>query len=211
MLALQGPAAEALLTALLAEPGNAGPLPPPDWNAFSRARFRGAEFLVGRTGYTGEHGFELFVPSAMAVAFAEELLRAGAPLGAGLVGLAARDAARTEAGLPLGGHEIGEGPDGRPIPILALRQYKLAVDFCKPEFVGREALLRQLEELKELHRSGRIGRPLEERALPRRVWPVAVHADPAVDPRRNIPRQGFRVELGGRAMGAFPKNGRRIS
>ena len=62
---------------------------------------------VGRTGYTGEDGFELYVAAEAAPALWAAITAAGA--GAGLVpaGLAARDTLRLEAGMPLYGHELG--------------------------------------------------------------------------------------------------------
>ena len=65
--------------------------------------FEGEEVLVSRCGYTGEDGFEISVPEAQAVAFAERLLGEDevAP-----IGLGARDSLRLEAGLCLYGHDI---------------------------------------------------------------------------------------------------------
>ena len=68
---------------------------------------QGFDLVIARTGYTGEEmGFELFVHPDRAVAFWETLLEAGKPFGLQPTGLAARDSTRTEAGLPLYGHEL---------------------------------------------------------------------------------------------------------
>lgn len=64
------------------------------------------EALVARTGYTGEDGFELFVPAESAVAVWRTLLAAGAGVGLVPAGLSARDSLRLEAGMPLYGHEL---------------------------------------------------------------------------------------------------------
>ncbi len=68
----------------------------------------GSPCLVGRTGYTGEDGVEIFCPSQRMLAFWEGLLAAGETRGLaiGPIGLAARDSLRFEAGMPLHGHEI---------------------------------------------------------------------------------------------------------
>ncbi|MCF4120493.1 glycine cleavage system aminomethyltransferase GcvT [Antribacter sp. KLBMP9083] len=64
------------------------------------------EALVARTGYTGEDGFELFVPAESAVAVWRTLLAAGTGVGLVPAGLSARDSLRLEAGMPLYGHEL---------------------------------------------------------------------------------------------------------
>lgn len=68
--------------------------------------FRGHEVLVGRTGYTGEDGFEFFLDPDAASALWDALAETGA--GSGLIpcGLASRDTLRLEAGMPLYGHEL---------------------------------------------------------------------------------------------------------
>ncbi|TPW99908.1 glycine cleavage system protein T, partial [Schumannella luteola] len=68
--------------------------------------FRGHEVLVGRTGYTGEDGFEFFLDPDAASELWDAIAETGA--GAGLIpcGLAARDTLRLEAGMPLYGHEL---------------------------------------------------------------------------------------------------------
>ncbi len=68
----------------------------------------GFDLIVSRTGYTGEKmAFELFVHPERAVDFWNAVLKAGEPFGVKPIGLGARDSLRTEAGLPLYGHEMG--------------------------------------------------------------------------------------------------------
>ncbi len=93
LLALQGPAAEAVLAAVL--PGVAA-------MRFMDHRVIG-DIWVSRSGYTGEDGFELSLPDARAEAFARRLL---ASPGVAPIGLGARDSLRLEAGLCLYGHDI---------------------------------------------------------------------------------------------------------
>jgi len=131
MIAVQGPKAVALLDSL-----SGGAVSRLERFTSSRAAVGGVEALVGRTGYTGEDGAELFFPTAQAPKLWELLLSESSRLGieAAPVGLAARDSLRFEAGMPLHGHEIG--PSINPIEAL----FKWACDFEK-DFVGKEALL----------------------------------------------------------------------
>jgi aminomethyltransferase len=92
-------------------------------------------FLVSRTGYTGELGYELFLPSENADAFAERLLAAGAVP----CGLGARDTLRLEKGYLLSGQEFHR--DHTPIEAGQDR----FVDFDH-EFVGRPTLEKQRSE-----------------------------------------------------------------
>ena len=98
-----------------------------------QARFRDQDLLVARTGYTGEDGFELYLPAQRAVELWEQLSEAG---GEDLTpcGLACRDTLRLEAGMPLYGNEISR--DLHPAQsglgrVVALRS--------KSDFVGRAA------------------------------------------------------------------------
>ena len=107
LIALQGPRALDVLRAAQASPellalprfgvgrGSLGTLP----------------VLAARTGYTGEDGFELFVPNADAVRLWTTLLAAGAPHNVLPIGLGARDTLRLEAALRLYGNDIDETTD----------------------------------------------------------------------------------------------------
>jgi aminomethyltransferase len=80
---------------------------------FAQSRVRltdGTPLMLSRTGYTGEFGFELFLPTAAVVSFWHRILAAGG--GSGLIpcGLAARDSLRTGAVLPLSHQDIGPWP-----------------------------------------------------------------------------------------------------
>ena len=72
------------------------------------ARFKDGSVFIGRTGYTGEDGFELYVDTADAVDLWRALAAAGGTRGLVPAGLASRDTLRLEAGMPLYGHELGE-------------------------------------------------------------------------------------------------------
>jgi aminomethyltransferase len=99
------------------------------------ATFLGNPVLIGRTGYTGEDGFELYIDVAQAEALWTALTEAGASRGLVPAGLACRDTLRLEAGMPLYGHELDltTRPDQAGLG--------RAVVFSKDgDFVGRSAL-----------------------------------------------------------------------
>jgi len=91
--------------------------------------------LIGRTGYTGEDGFEIYVPSdeATSAMVWKAVLEAGKEYGAIACGLGARNTLRLEAKMPLYGHEISD----------TINVWEAGLDrYCKvekPEFIGREA------------------------------------------------------------------------
>jgi aminomethyltransferase len=95
----------------------------------------GARVLAARTGYTGEDGFEFYIPVAHAVAVCETLFAAGHEDGLSWIGLGARDSLRLEARLPLYGHEITA--DLNPLEA----GLGWVVKFDKGDFTGRSALM----------------------------------------------------------------------
>lgn len=135
LLALQGPKAAAILQKLTAHP-----LDSLKYYTFTEGTVDGAPATLSRTGYTGEDGFELYLPPGQAERVAEALLVAGQPERLQLAGLGARDSLRLEAGFPLYGHELSD----RISPIQAGLGW--TVRFEKPDFVGRAALLAQKEK-----------------------------------------------------------------
>src|SRR5574337_371248 len=92
---------------------------------------------ISRTGYTGEDGFELYVPPEHAATLWNTLLEAGAPLGLQPCGLGARDTLRLEAKMALYGQDI----DDRHTVMEA--DLGWIVKLAKGEFIGRAALARQ--------------------------------------------------------------------
>ena len=104
----------------------------------------GFDLIVSRTGYTGEKmAFELFVHPDRAVEFWNAVSKAGEPFGVKPIGLGARDSLRTEAGLPLYGHEmgLGSGKFGERDLGVAEGGFGSYVKPYKPWFIGREAYL----------------------------------------------------------------------
>jgi aminomethyltransferase len=97
LIALQGPAAAGALAKVL--PGHEGQ----PFMSMRDATWRGQTLHVSRSGYTGEDGYEISVPEALAQPFAEALL---ALTEVKPIGLGARDSLRLEGGLCLYGHDI---------------------------------------------------------------------------------------------------------
>ncbi len=167
MFAFQGPSALAVMDRLS------------DGAASRISRFAAAELTlagcsvtVGRTGYTGEDGVELFVPNGAAPDLWELLLAEAGRAGieAGPIGLAARDSLRFEPGFPLYGHELSTEIS----PMEARLAW--ACDLEK-EFIGRDALARQ-----------------RERGVERRLATVRMA-------ERSVPREGFAVLSDGQEVG----------
>jgi len=102
LIALQGPRAESLLPASGLDPAS---LP---YFGFGQGEIDGVPALISRTGYTGEDGFELFVPAEHALEVWRAVLAAGQDEGVLPCGLGARDACRLEAGLRLYGNDMDE-------------------------------------------------------------------------------------------------------
>ena len=119
LIAVQGPAAAGIVDRLCEDfsqgrrvPSSPGRTPHPSRlrpYTWGRGHIAGMRIFVGRTGYTGEDGFELAVQASDSAAIWQRLTEAGAVP----CGLGARDVLRLEAGLPLHGHELS--PDITPI------------------------------------------------------------------------------------------------
>jgi aminomethyltransferase len=102
--------------------------------AFDRLDWKGSPLVVCRTGYTGEHGYELIVPSGDAVTLWDALMAALSAYGGRPCGLGARDTLRTEMGYPLHGQDLSL--DITPVQA----RCGWAVGWDKPAFWGRERL-----------------------------------------------------------------------
>ena len=192
MISLQGPVSKAILKDILSE--NHAQLPDPGRNNLRSVIIEGKQITISRTGYTGEPlGFELFCPVDHVLAVWEKILSKGAERGVIPVGLGARDTLRLEAALPLYGHELGLDPEGKEIPILALGPAKIAVSFSsiRGDYIGREALWKQFQELKG-REEGKIPSPP---LVPRRIWPIALTTEGVARPNFPIFKNGLAVGL----------------
>jgi aminomethyltransferase len=106
---------------------------------FTDGQVCGTPARIARTGYTGEDGFEIYVPPLEAGRLWNEVLRAGAGFGIKPCGLGARNTLRLEAGMALYGHEI----DASISPLEAGLGWIVKLD--KGDFAGRDVLLKQKE------------------------------------------------------------------
>ena len=149
-LALQGPKSRDILLKLDCTPEEKQAILGLKWAQLCEANLNGMDLVISRTGYTGERmGFELFVHPEEAVALWQALFKVGEDLGLKPCGLGARDSLRTEAGLPLYGHEMGGSLN------LGVGQagFSRFIKTYKPWFIGRQAYLQQ-----EANRSGIVVR-----------------------------------------------------
>ncbi|MFQ5886657.1 MAG: glycine cleavage system aminomethyltransferase GcvT, partial [Anaerolineae bacterium] len=137
-MALQGPNSPAILRRLIEDPRLERTLSRLRRSEFIQAEILGLPLIISRTGYTGEEiGFEFYIHPHDAVLLWQRLLEVGEDLGIKPAGLGARDSTRTEAGLPLYGHELAGPHDISPLEA----GYGPFVKFHKPFFIGRKALL----------------------------------------------------------------------
>lgn len=98
----------------------------------------GFDLIVSRTGYTGEKmAFELFVHPDESPKLWKAIVDVGEPMGLKACGLGARDSLRTEAGLPLYGHEMG----GELNLSVGAANFRTYVKTYKPWFIGRKSFL----------------------------------------------------------------------
>lgn len=132
ILAVQGPKSADLIRAL-------GLPADHDYMAFVDATWQGHNLTVCRTGYTGEHGYEIVISNDGLAALWDELLKVGAQFGILPCGLGARDTLRTEMGYPLHGQDIS--PEITPLEA----KIGWAVGWKKEKFSGRDALVKQKE------------------------------------------------------------------
>jgi aminomethyltransferase len=133
-VAIQGPRLLELFHALFGED-----MQPPPRNAIADLPFDGTKVSVARTGYTGEDGIEVFFRASDAVMFWNSALEKGKPIGIKPCGLGARDTLRLEMCYPLNGSDLSQERN----PIEAGLGF--FVDLTKPNFIGRDALLRAKE------------------------------------------------------------------
>jgi glycine hydroxymethyltransferase len=141
-IALQGPKSRDILLALGCDAETRRRVMALKRTQLCEARIGEFDLVVSRTGYTGEKmAFELFVHPDHASSLFTTLLEVGKPSGLKPVGLGARDSLRTEAGLPLYGHEMGVGSGKANQGDLGVAEagFGSYVKTYKPWFIGRQA------------------------------------------------------------------------
>lgn len=156
-LDLQGPDSEKILQKLT------------NFNLPSLERFHFVEedvnnvkTTISRTGYTAEDGFELYFDSKKAVKIWKKILEAGKEFSIKPAGLGARDTLRLEACYSLYGHELSN----EITPLEAGIGFVVKLD--KADFIGRDALLKQKENLKRKM----VAFELSEKAVPRSEYDI---------------------------------------
>lgn len=143
------------------------------------ATVAGIPVLAARTGYTGEDGFEFYVPQESTAALWDALMAAGESLGLAPIGLGARDTLRLEARMPLYGNELAD--DISPLEA----GVGWAVKLDKGDFIGRDAIAR-----------------LKEDGVPRKTVGFRLVE------RAGSARHGYEVQVDGRAVGVVTSGGR---
>ena len=150
-IALQGPKSRDILFAMGVDSDTRARIMKLKRTELCDAVVGGFDLIVSRTGYTGEKmAFELFVHPGHAVDFWNAVLKAGEPFGLKPVGLGARDSLRTEAGLPLYGHEmgLGSGKFGERDLGVAEGGFGSYIKPYKPWFIGRDAYVAREQDRK---------------------------------------------------------------
>jgi aminomethyltransferase len=182
LIAVQGPAAEGVLAPLASVE-----LEPIGFYGFAEGAVAGVDAVISRTGYTGEDGFELYLPAAEAPGVWRRILEAGSPAGLRPAGLGARDTLRLEMGYALYGNDLDE----ESTPLEAGLGWLVKLD--KGEFVGREALRRQKEEGVPRRLKGFR---LTERGFPRPGYPVRFRGAEAGEVRSGTVSPTLEVGIG---------------
>lgn len=160
LIAVQGPNAVAILHELVDEAGKAV-VTEMNYYAADELTVAGINVLLARTGYTGEDGFELYVPNEQAAELWDAVMNAGTAHGLIPAGLACRDSLRLEAGMPLYGNELSL--EGNPFeanlgPIVSFKKEENFVGRAALEAIKAEGPKRVLVGLKGLgRRAGRGG------------------------------------------------------
>jgi glycine hydroxymethyltransferase len=176
-IALQGPKSRDTLLAMGVDDATRASIMKLKRTELCDAVVGGFDLIVSRTGYTGEKmAFELFVHPERAADFWNAILKAGEKFGVKPIGLGARDSLRTEAGLPLYGHEmgLGSGKMGQHDLGVAEGGFGSYIKPYKPWFIGREAFV-----AREKNRKGVVARfRFTEKGVR-----MAHNGDPVVDKR----------------------------
>jgi aminomethyltransferase len=166
LIAIQGPASREVV-----QPLTGVDLSELRYYWFAHGEVAAARVTISRTGYTGEDGYEIFVPPAMADRVWQALLESGRPADVVPCGLGARDTLRLEAAMRLYGNDIDQSTT------VLEADLGWTVAWNKGDFVGRQALLEQ-----------------KEKGLARKLVGFEM-----IDP--GIARHGYAVTLGGARVG----------
>lgn len=212
-IAVQGPKAETLVSRFTDTP-----LSNIAFYHFAEGQVMGQPAIISRTGYTGEDGFELYVPSALGQELFLALHGKGQDLGVKPAGLGARDSLRLEARMCLYGSDITDHTD----PISAGLGWVVKLD--KPDFIGKAALSRVKAEGPK---QKLVGFEMEGSGIARHGYPILVGGErvgevssgtkgPTVDKAIGLgwvgaghaePGTELQIEIRGKAVPARVKKG----
>ena len=173
-IAIQGPKSRDILLSLPCSLVDREAIMGLAWAQLCEATLDGIPLVISRTGYTGERMcFELFVHPDHTVTLWKKLLEAGEAYGIKACGLGARDSLRTEAGLPLYGHEMG----GELNLGVGEAGFSSFIKHYKPWFIGRQAFIE-----KQAKQEGTVVRFSFEEKRSR----MAHFGDPILDERGKV-------------------------
>jgi aminomethyltransferase len=164
LIALQGPRSQDVLAGI-----TAADLDGIRYYHFAEGTVADVPAVISRTGYTGEDGFELYLPADRTTHVWQQLLEAGDRFGILPAGLGARDSLRLEMGYALYGNDIDE----RRTPLEAGLGWVTKLD--KGDFIGRDAIARQKESGV---RERLVGFICRERGFPRHGYTVQIDGEP---------------------------------
>ncbi len=201
LLALQGPESFAMINKIDAHLK----IDDLDYYSFQKKEFMEKNCYFARTGYTGEDGFEIFIPNSLASNFWKKLVE----LGARPCGLAARDTLRIEVGFPLYGQEIHQ--DNTPLEA----GLQWTVKWQKEDFIGKQALLEQEPSMKQIRLSLDKGIPRQGYAVYQNNEKIGVVTSGTFSPHLekgialaqirkdiNLDENNFSIELRGKFIAA---------
>jgi aminomethyltransferase len=187
LLAIQGPKAAKILQGLTETD-----LEGIGYYRFALGAVSGVEGVISRTGYTGEDGFELYIPVEAGMELWNALMEAGEGHGLMATGLGCRDSLRLEMGYALYGNDL----DDEHTPLESGLGWITKLD--KGDFIGREALVSQ----KEAGVTRRlVGMTLQDRGFPRHGYPVAVDGEDVGEVTSGVVSPSLGVGI---AMGYVP-------
>lgn len=162
MIAIQGPLSTGIMQSIFGES-----IDEMGYYRFAKLPASDAfgELIISRTGYTGEDGYEIYLPAEDSQKLWDQLMGSGPAESVMPVGLGARDSLRLEAAMPLYGHEL----DDTLTPLHAgLGKF---VDLEKGDFLGRDSLLKIKSENGPEKRL--VGFEMTQRGpIPRQGFPV---------------------------------------
>lgn len=184
LIAIQGPKAAGIVQGLTETD-----LEKTGYYRFALGSVAGVEGVISRTGYTGEDGFELYIPVDGAMRLWDALMEAGKAEGLIATGLGCRDSLRLEMGYALYGNDLDESHT----PLESGLGWITKLD--KGDFIGKDVLVKQKAEgvTRRL-----VGLKLQDRGFPRHGYPIAFEGEDVGEVTSGVvsPSLGYGVAMG---------------